>query len=94
MLLILFAALCLSVVRNATAHPNYYLDAPGNGNCFRPLTPGAIIMSKAAVLNTTKKVVVMRNGVQLNPNDPYIAGEILSVSLSLSSDSYGYIFEA
>ena len=94
MFAILFAALCLSLVRNAAADANYFLDAPGNGNCFRPLIPGAIIMGNFAVLNTTRNIVVKRNGVPLNPNDPYIAGEILSVSLSFAPTSYEYVFEA
>jgi len=79
MSILLIFSLLASYATTVHAVPNNMLLS---ANCPRPITVGTTIMGQAAISDSSKSIVVKRNGVQLGAGSFYVPGEILTISLS------------
>eukprot|EP01038_Epipyxis_sp_PR26KG_P004332 gene4332-6133_t len=83
-LLLLLGVMVLPADGHATLMTSSY--------CSRSLSAGTTIMSKSAVISTTRTLVIKRGSTTLTSGASYVAGESLTVSISSTSGEY--LFEA
>mmetsp|Transcript_12408 Transcript_12408/g.11242 ORF Transcript_12408/g.11242 Transcript_12408/m.11242 type:complete len:476 (+) Transcript_12408:39-1466(+) len=85
--LVIYVSILLILLNEICSHPTHLIET---AYCSTALSTKSVIMNGNPVLSSERSISISRGSTQLSSGDKYVAGEVLTVTLSSTSNEFIY----